>query len=96
MKKILIALSFIGFTGCAQDNTTTVMELQGRVAMKGSAPHSYLSIRDTQTHKSYKIENPKPFGLGDKQNHIVKLKAKVLKDAVGPGFPAVIEVLEVK
>lgn len=96
MKKILIALSCIGLIGCAQDNTETVMELQGRVAMKGSAPHSYLSIRDAQTQKSYKIQNPKSFGLGDKQNHIVKLKAKMVKEAVGPGFPAEIEVLEVK
>ncbi len=94
MKKILIGLSLIGlFVGCAQDN---VMELEGRVAVKGSAPHTYLSIKDIKTQTSYKIQNQAKFDLAKKQNQTVKLKAVLVKEAIGPGFPAVIEVVEVK
>lgn len=94
MKKILIGLSLIGLlVGCAQDN---VMELEGRVAMKGSAPHTYLSIKDAKTQTSYKIENQAKFDLAKKQNQTVKLKAVIVKEAIGPGFPAVIEVVEVE
>ena len=93
MKKILIGLSLIGFLGCAQDN---MMELEGRVAVKGSSPHTYLSIKDSKSQKSYKIQNQAKFDLMTKQNQTVKLKAVLLKEAIGPGFPAVIEVVEVQ
>ena len=94
MKKIFIVLSLIGlFVGCAQDN---VMELEGRVAMKGSAPHTYLSIKDTKTKTSYKIHNQAKFDLTKKQNQTVKVKAVLIKEAIGPGLPAVIEVVEVQ
>ncbi len=93
MKKIIIGLSLIGFIGCAQDNT---MELEGRVAVKGSSPHTYLSIKDSKSQKSYKIQNNESFDLMNKQNQTVKVKAILVKKAIGPGFPAVIEVVEVK
>lgn len=93
MKKILIALSLIGFIGCAQDN---IMELEGRVAVKGSSPHTYLSVKDSRSQKSYKIQNQAEFDLMKKQNQTLKLKAVLIKEAIGPGFPAVIEVVEVK
>ena len=88
MKKILIGLSLIGlFVGCTQDN---VMELEGRVALKGSSPHTYLSIKDSKSQKSYKIQNQTEFDLMKKQNLTVKVKAVLIKEAIGPGFPAVI------
>jgi hypothetical protein len=93
MKKIIIALSLIVFMGCAQDN---IMELEGRVAVKGSSPHTYLSIKDSKSHISYKIQNQEKFDLMKKQNQTLKVKAVLIKEAVGPGFPAVIEVVEVK
>ena len=93
MKKLIIALSLIGLIGCAQDN---MMEIEGRVAMKGSSPHTYLSIKDNKSQKSYKIQNQAEFDLMTKQNQTVKLKAVLIKEAVGPGFPTVIEVVEVK
>lgn len=93
MKKILIGLSLIGFLGCAQDN---VIELEGRVAVKGSSPHTYLSIKDSKSQKSYKISNQAKFDLMTKQNQTVKVKAVLIKEAIGPGFPAIIEVVEVK
>jgi len=93
MKKILIALAILGFIGCAQDNT---MELEGRVAVKGSSPHTYLSIKDSKSQKSYKIQNQEKFNLMQKQNQIIKVEAILIKKAIGPGFPAVIEVVKVK
>ncbi|WP_373032566.1 hypothetical protein [Sulfurovum sp.] len=93
MKKILVGLMLIGFLGCAQDN---MMELEGRVAMKGSSPHTYLSIKDSKSQKSYKISNQAKFDLMTKQNQTVKVKAVLIKEAIGPGFPAIIEVVEVK
>jgi len=94
MKKIFIVLSLIGlFVGCAQDH---IMEIEGRVAVKGSEPHTYLSIKDTKTQTSYKISNQAKFDLAKKQNQTVKVKAVLIKEAIGPGFPAVIEVVEVQ
>ncbi len=93
MKKIVIGLTIMGFIGCAQNNT---MELEGRVAMKGSAVHSYLNIRDIKSNKSYRIQNQEQFDLMQKQNQTVKVKVKLIKEAIGPGFPAIVEVLEVK
>ncbi len=94
MKKIFMGVSLIGlFVGCAQDN---MMELEGRVAMKGSEPHTYLSIKDSKSQKSYKIQNQAKFDLMKRQNQTLKVKAVLIKEAIGPGFPAVIEVVEVK
>jgi len=94
MKKIFIGVSFIGvLMGCAQEN---MMELEGRVAVKGSEPHTYLSIKDIKTQKSYKIQNQAQFDLMNKQNQTLKVKAVLIKEAIGPGFPAVVEVVEVQ
>jgi hypothetical protein len=94
MNKIFIGVSLIGvLMGCAQEN---MMELEGRVAVKGSEPHTYLSIKDTKTQKSYKIQNQAKFDLMKKQNQTVKVKAVLIKEAIGPGFPAVVEVVEVE
>ncbi len=93
MKKIVIGLSIMGFIGCTQNNT---IELEGRVAMKGSSVHTYLNIKDIKSKKNYKIQNQEQFDLMQKQNQTVKVKVKLIKKAIGPGFPAVVDVLEVK
>ena len=64
--------------------------------MKGSVPYSYLVIEDCKSHKDYKIINPASFNLLHQQKEQIRLKAKVIKKAIGPGFPAVIEVTEVQ
>lgn len=92
-EKIIALLCIAGLLGCTQGKS---LELQGRVAIKGSAPHTYLTIFDRKTHKTYKIQNKEAFHLLHKQNQTVKLEAKLIKDAIGPGFPAIIEVTEVK
>lgn len=92
MKKIILGLGILGFIGCAQNN---IMEIEGRLAIKGSSVHTYLTIEDEKNHKYYQIQNRDSFDLDKRQNQTVKVKAKLIKKAVGPGFPAVIEILEV-
>ena len=92
-QKIIALLCIAGLLGCTQGKS---LELQGRIAMKGSATHTYLTIVDHKTHKTYKIQNKEAFHLLHKQNKTVKLEAKIIKDAIGPGYPAIIEVTEVK
>jgi len=92
-KEILLGLMVLGLLGCTQGNS---MELKGRIAMKGFSQHTYLTIYDKSSKQSYKIQNKEKFDLMKRQNQTVTLKARLIKKAVGPGFPAVIEVVEVK
>ena len=82
MKKLIIGLSLVGMFSFAQDNN--IIHIEGRIAVKGSSPHTYLSIKDTKSHKSYKIQNQVEFDLMTKQNQTVKGKAVLIKEAVGP------------
>jgi hypothetical protein len=87
-KEFIFGILMTGaFMGCAQSND---LELEGGLYMKGSSVHTYLVIEDEISHKNYKIQNPNSFNLNHRQKQKVKLKAKLLKEAVGPGFPAVI------
>jgi len=95
MQKMGIVLSlFIGlFTiGCAQPKTTT---LSGYIFVKGSAPHSYVALEDKEHHVDYKIENAKAFHLAQRQREKVTMEVVLLKEAVGPGFPAVVHVVKI-
>ncbi|MBT5222653.1 MAG: hypothetical protein HON51_02845 [Gammaproteobacteria bacterium] len=92
IKRIIIGLIIIGFIGCAQNNT---MELEGRLAVKGSSIHTYLNIKDIKSNKNYKIQNQESFDLMQKQNQTLRVKVRLIKKAIGPGFPAVVEVLGV-
>lgn len=93
MKKVITGLCLLGFIGCTQSD---IMELKGRLSVKGSSVHTYLNIEDSKSNKSYKIQNKNSFDLMQKQNQRVKIKAKLIKKETGPGFPAVVEVIEVK
>ena len=88
----MIGLAALGCMGCTQSND---LDLEGRLAVKGSSVHTYLVIEDKKSHKSYKIQNKDNFNLINRQKQTVKIKAKLIKEAIGPGFPAEIEVLEV-
>lgn len=83
----------LSILGCAN---SAYMELEGKIAVKGSEPFTYLAIKDTKSRKSYKIKNKESFDLMHKQKQVIKIKAELIKEAVGPGFPAVIKVVEVK
>ena len=92
MKKYILLWILIVNIGCSNSH---LVEMEGRVAVKGSMPFTYLVIEDTVTHKSYKIQNSKDFDLIHQQKKIIKIKAELIKKAVGPGFPAEIKVIEV-
>ena len=72
------------------------MVITGKVHMLGGGRMSRLSITDSTSGISYTIANPSSFALDSKQNQTIQLTAKLLKKAVGPGFPAVVEVLSIK
>ena len=94
IKKVLIlALAGLSLITCSEGDTA---EVNGRLAMKGSSVNTYLVIEDTKNHKVLKISNKEAFNLMQRQNETVTLKVKLIKKAVGAGFPAVVEVLEVK
>ena len=104
MRIFVLLASLLGFVSCAESidqepkaeashAKSDIMILQGRIAMKGSSRMKYLAI---VTHgQTYKISNPSAFGLSEKQNHTLSLQAKLIKASVGPGFPAVIEVVTI-
>ena len=92
-KTLMLVLASLSLTACSEGDMT---EVNGRLAMKGSSMHTYLVIEETKSHKTLKISNKEAFNLIGRQNEIVTLKVKLIKKAVGAGFPAVVEVLEVK
>ena len=93
MKKSYLAFMALTITGCA--NSPSV-DIKGKIGVYGSSPHTYLAIRDSKSHKHYKIVNSKDFNLDNMQNKILEVNAKIIKQKVGPGFPAVIEVIRIK
>ncbi|MEA1953401.1 MAG: hypothetical protein U9O24_03320 [Campylobacterota bacterium] len=92
MKKIILFFAIMGFIGCTGSQSII---LKGKVSVKGSF-HHYLNIKDIKSNKSYKIQNSEAFDLIKKQNQVIKVKVKLIKEAIGPGFPAVIEVLQIQ
>jgi uncharacterized protein YcfL len=93
-KTITLPLILLGLTACAEQNTT--MELHGKIYMKGSMPHAYLVLEESQKHTSYRIINPEAFSLQEKQKKAVTLKATLVEKAKGPGFPATIKVVAIE
>ena len=91
MKRWLIALIIPLFAAC-----NNIVEIEGVIKVKGSTPHTYLVIEDSKTNQDYQIIDAKKYHLDQKQNQKVKLKVKVVKKATGAGFPAIIEILELK
>ncbi len=87
---MLVGLSLLA---CTEGDTT---EVSGRLSMKGSSVHTYLTIEDRKSHEILKIKNKEDFNLMQRQNETVTLKVKLIKKAIGVGFPAVVEVLEVR
>ncbi len=67
------------------------MELSGTLSVRGGGKMAHLQL-DTP-RRSYWIDNPEAFGLQQMQNRRVVVKARLIQKAIGPGFPAKIEVL---
>jgi hypothetical protein len=94
LKKIFVLVcATFSLLACTENDST---ELTGRIAMKGASVHTYLVLEDLKSKKSVKIANHEAFNLMQHQNEVLTLKVKLIKKAIGAGFPAVVEVLEVK
>jgi len=70
------------------------MTLTGTLKMRGGGRMAHLEI--VTDHGNYQITNPDAFGLTHKQNQTIRLKARLIKKAVGPGMPAQIEVVALR
>ena len=94
MKNIISILATLSFLGCNSNANSFV--IKGKISMYGSEPHTYIGIKDSKSQKIFKISNASKFNLNKLQNHTVKIKAKFEKEAIGPGFPAVISVVQMQ
>ncbi len=88
----LLALGALLLGACMNGQN---IEVEGRVKYVGSTPHHYLALEDTKQHL-FKISNPQAFGVDKLQNHKIKAKVQLIKEAVGPGFPAVVKIISIE
>ena len=94
MKKLLSILiaGMSVFAMSAKQNLQSIT-LSGKIGVYGNEPHTFIAIKDN-SNILYRVENAKEFNLVKLQNKTVKVKAIKIKNKIGPGFPAVIHILE--
>jgi len=96
MKKLL-SLLLAGtalFAMTAKQQNTPTVTINGKIGVYGNEPHTFVAIKNSNSNTLYRIENAKGYNLDKLQNKTVTIKAIKIKDKVGPGFPAVIKVVE--
>ena len=79
-KKLWITVLTVAGLGSGCTNHAKTLELEGAIYLKGSAPHTYLVLEDTRSHRMYRIANPTAFDLIHRQRQRVKVEAKLLDD----------------
>ena len=90
---MMTSVVVLGVMGCTNSES---IELQGKLTMRGSAPHTMLTLYDDKSGKLFQVQNGEKYHLDRHQNQTIKVRAKLIKGEIGPGFPAIIEVIEVK
>ena len=74
---------------------TALVTLSGRIAIKGSMPHTMvvLTVTDGSGKKTdYQIVGPLGEEIGRlHQNRLVTIRGRIVREALGPGFPAQLE-----
>jgi len=94
MRKMILALGIgVMMMGCTDAKD---LQIEGAIYVKGSSPHTYIVIEDSNTHKNYQIVNANEFDLQHKQKQHLNIKAKVVQPSSSPLVPTKIEVLEVE
>jgi len=94
MKQLIYTLCLgLMMSGCT---TANEINLDGKIYVKGSSPHTYIVIEDSNTHKNYQIVNANEFDLKHKQKQHLNITAKIVKESKSPLVPTKIEVLEVE
>ena len=69
--------------------------IEGRVAMKGNEPHTYLSIV-TEKGQEFRIVGKLENKIAKNyQGNTIRIKGGIVKKGVGPGFPPHIDVVEI-
>ncbi len=91
MKKIIMVFTLLiglsSVAGCAE-----VVVIKGRIAIAGSAPNTYVRVL-TETNTEYRLVGPEADQIRNNwQGQQVVLEGRIIKPAVGPGFPAELEV----
>ena len=82
----VLLLSFI-LAGC--------LTYTGRVSVKGNEPHSYV-VLVTQDDTAYRLVGDlAPRIRKEYQNMTIVVRGCIVKEAVGPGFPAELHVEEI-
>ncbi len=72
----------------------TSLVFRGKVTVKGSEPHTYLVLvaKDTE----YKLVGRLQEKIWQQyQGRTIEVRGEIIKDAIGPGFPAELEVTEI-
>ncbi|CAA6811487.1 MAG: Unknown protein [uncultured Campylobacterales bacterium] len=93
IKKILMIVGF-GFmlNGCV--NSSDSIHIEGKVSRVGNEPFSYLSIKEIDSKKSYKIVNNENYE--EYQSHVIAVEAKILKKSESRLIPTEIEIISIK
>lgn len=89
IKTVLIVFAVTMILSC---KTVT---LKGKIAVKGNEPHTYL-VLILEQNLEYAIVGDLRQEIWTKyQGQVIKVRGKIVKQAVGPGFPAELEVSEI-
>jgi len=69
------------------------LEIQGKIALRGNDPHSYLTVI-TSDNRLYQIIGIKEKELARRQGQELLLEGQVTNPALGPGRPAQFNVIQ--
>jgi hypothetical protein len=89
---LLIVFLSLGLLAMTSKVKSDFITLEGKIEIYGNEPHTYVGIKTKNS--VYKIINAKKYNLQNFQNKTLKIKAKIIQNKKGPGFPAVIEIVE--
>ena len=74
---------------------TEAMTIRGKISIKGNEPHTYLSLT-TDNNIEYQLTGRYHDKIRDVyQQQTLPVKGKIEIDAIGPGFPALLDVQEI-
>ena len=84
----IAALALFGLASCLS------MTLQGRISVKGNEPHTYLALSTGESE--YSLVGPlRDSLLKQYQGKYLKVRGEIVKEALGPGYPAEFEVQDI-
>lgn len=93
MRALLLALVLTA--ALAGPGCTAEQVLVGRVSLAGSAPHAYLRVLSPEGE--FRLVGPQEPRLREQwQGREARIEGRVVKQAVGPGFPAEFEVRRIE